>query len=180
MVILAKAVLHILDFQGGEPVLSAQELALEDGIREFLTKHIEKTIHSQDAKTGKFYENSEFNTMLQAYLEEKSSFVEFSRQIAEILYKALAPCQDIQNTDLFVCQLVVDDVPHIALLKCVNHQGYVHQVNIMEDGIVATEVMNSSGLLPGSSQRMDEFAYINLDSGQVLIKAKKYSLDGNS
>ena len=58
MVILEKAVLHILDFAGGEPVLSAQELALEDGIREFLIKHVEKTIHSQDAKSGKFYENS--------------------------------------------------------------------------------------------------------------------------
>ena len=47
MVILEKAVLHILDFAGGEPVLSARELALEDGIREFLIKHVEKNIHSQ-------------------------------------------------------------------------------------------------------------------------------------
>ena len=180
MVILERAVLHILDFAGGDPVLSSQELALEDGVREFLVRHVEKTIHSQDAKSGKFYENSEFNAMLQGCLEHKYSFVEFSRQVAVMLYKALAPCQDVQNTDLFVCQMNVDDMPHVALLKCINHQGYVHQVNVTEDGTVATEVMNSSGLLPGNSQRMDEFAYINLESGKTLIKAKKYSLDGNS
>lgn len=180
MVILERAVLHILDFAGGEPVLSAQELALEDGIREFLVKHVEKTIRSQDAKNGKFYENSEFNTMLQGYVTHEYSFVEFSRQVAEMLYKALVHCQDVQNTDLFVCQMNVDDVPYMALLKCLNHQGYVHQVNVIEDGTVATEVMNSSGLLPSNSQKMDEFAYINLETGQTLIKAKKYSLDGNS
>ena len=180
MVILEKAVLHILDFAGAEPVLSAQELDLDNGIGEFLTRHIEKTIHSQDAKTGRFYENSEFYLLLQDYVGQRQGFVEFSQKVAEILYQSLAHCQDIQNTDLFICQLRADDIPHVALLKCVNHQGYVHQVNLTEDGAVATEVMNSSGLLPGNSQRMDEFAYINLMSGEALIKSKKYTLDGNS
>ena len=54
MVILEKAVLHILDFVGGEPVLSAQELALEDGIREFLIKHMEKTFIARMPKVVNF------------------------------------------------------------------------------------------------------------------------------
>ena len=66
LVIIEKAILHILDFAGGAPVLSAQELELEQGTREFLAKHVEKTIGSQDAKTGKFYESSEFSSHLAA------------------------------------------------------------------------------------------------------------------
>ena len=56
----------------------------------------------------------------------------------------------------------------------------MHQVNVTDEGAVATEIMNSSGLLPSLSQRMEEFAYINLENGDVLIKAKKYAVDGNN
>ena len=176
-VIIEKAILHILDFAGGTPVLSAQELELEQGTREFLVKHVEKTIGSQDAKTGKFYESSEFSSHLAAYQEGQASFAEFSQQVANALYQPLSHAEDIECADLFVCQIRADDTPQLVLFKCTNNHGYVHQVNVAEDGSVVTEVMNSCGLLPNLSQRMEEFAYIHLDTKQVLIKAKRYSID---
>ncbi|MDD7677157.1 MAG: nucleoid-associated protein [Anaerovibrio sp.] len=179
LVIIEKAILHILDFAGGAPVLSAQELELEQSTREFLAKHVEKTIGSQDAKTGKFYESSEFSSHLAAYQEGQASFAEFSQQVANALYQPLSHAEDIECADLFVCQIRADDTPQLVLFKCTNNHGYVHQVNVAEDGSVVTEVMNSCGLLPNLSQRMEEFAYINLDTKEVLIKAKRYSIDGN-
>ena len=180
MVIIEKAVLHILDFAGGEPVLSGRELELDQGTREFLTRHIEKTIGSQDAKTGRFYDNSEFSMHLKSYRDGEIDFVEFSRQVAAMMFLALSRCENIDGADLFLCLIRVEDVPQLALLKCTNSHGYVHQVNVAENGAVSTEIMNSSGLLPSLSQRMEEFAYINLKTGDVLIKAKKYALDGNN
>ncbi len=180
MVIIEKAILHILDFVGGEPVLSGQELELDQGTREFLIKHVEKTIGSQDAKTGKFYDNSEFSTHLKAYQAGETDFVEFSRQVATMMFQALSHCEAIEGADFFLCLIRSEEVPQLALLKCTNNHGYVHQVNISEEGTVATEIMNSSGLLPSLSQRMEEFAYINLATGDVLIKAKKYTVDGNN
>ena len=180
MVIVEKAILHILDFVGGEPVLSGQELELDQGTREFLIKHVEKTIGSQDAKTGKFYDNSEFSTHPKAFQSGETDFVEFSRQVATMMFQALSHCEDIEGADLFLCLIRADEVPQLALLKCTNSHGYVHQVNVTDEGAVATEIMNSSGLLPSLSQRMEEFAYINLENGDVLIKAKKYAVDGNN
>lgn len=179
LIIIEKAILHILDFAGGEPVLSGQELELEQGTREFLTRHVEKTIGSQDAKTGRFYENSEFSSHLAEYLGGQSSFAAFSRHVAEAMYQPLSHAEDIECADLFVCQIRVEDTPQLVLFKCTSNHGYVHQVNVAEDGSIATEVMDSHGLLPNLSQRMEEFAYINLDTREVLIKAKRYSIDGN-
>lgn len=179
MVIIEKAVLHILDFAGGAPVLSGQELALDESTREFLARHIEKTVGSQDARKGRFYENSEFSGYLTAYLEGKCSFVDFSRQVANTLYQALSRAEGIEGADLFVCLVRLEDAPRLVLFKCTNSSGYVHQVNVGEDGGIVTEVMNSSGLLPGLSQRMEEFAYINLDTREALIRAKRYSIDGS-
>lgn len=179
MVIIEQAILHILDFAGGEPVLSGQELPLEQGTLEFLTKHIEKTVRSQDAGAGTFYDNSEFKGLLDKYRQGELDFVGFSRQIAEMLYQVLSRCQDVEGADFFLCRIRVDDVPELALLKCTGNRGYVHQVNVTEEGTVATEVLGSTGLLPGPGRAMEEFAYIDWESGAVRVKGKKYSLDGN-
>lgn len=180
MVIIEKAILHILDFSGGEAVLSGKELALEANAREFLVRHVEKTAGSQDAKTGKFYENSEFSSLLGAYLNEEASFVDFSQAAARMMFQLLSHCENLECADLFICQLRVDDTPELAILKCTSNQGYIHQVNVAEDGAVEIEVMNSYGLLPGLNQRIEEFAYINLISKEVSLKAKKYMMDGSS
>lgn len=180
MIIIEKAILHILDFKGGEPLKSNCELELEFSTMEFLNKHIEKTIGSQDAKTGTFYADSEFSSLLDAYLNQKNDFVTFSQEIATTIYSALSHAEDIQTADLFICQARIDDTPYLVIFKCINNSGYVHQVNVTEEGTIVTELMNSSGLLPSPSQRVDEFAYINLSTMEVLLKAKKYSIDGNS
>lgn len=180
MVIVEQAILHILDFTGGEAVLSGKALDLSENVREFIVKHVEKTVGSQDAKTGTFYENSEFAGELSKYLSDEMDFVAFSQRIAQQMFTALNRCEGIACGDFFVCQLRVADEPKLALLKCTSNQGYIHQVNVSENGGIEIEVMNSTGLLPSLSQRIEEFAYINVDTREVKFKAKKYVMDGSS
>ena len=49
MVVIDKAILHILDFNSGMTVYSDEELTVQDSIETFLHKHIEKAWGSQDA-----------------------------------------------------------------------------------------------------------------------------------
>lgn len=176
MIVIEKAILHILDFNGGEPVLSNQELGLEFSTMEFLTKHIEKTIGSQNAKTGTFYADSDFSKLLEAYLKQEKAFVEFSQEIATAIYGTLSHAEDIQTADLFICQARVEDAPQLVIFKCTNNSGYVHQVNVTEEGAIVTELMNSSGLLPNLNQRMEEFAYINLATKKLLCRRRSQCL----
>ena len=179
MLLIEKAILHILDFTGGEAVLSSQELMLEVNAIEFLNKHIEKTIGSQDAKNGTFYNNSEFAKKLNSLVAGELDFVAFTQDVAQQLYHVLETSEDARNSDLFFAQVRRDDIPYLVIFKCTNATGYVHNVFMTEDGSVSTELLNSNSLLPGLTQKMEEFAYINLDSKEVLVKGKKYNIDGN-
>lgn len=180
MIIAEKAILHILAATEPEPMLSAQELELDGNVQEFLLKHLEKSISSQDAKTGKFYENSEFDKLLQRYEKEELDFIGFSQEIARMMFQIIRQDEASPAADLIVCAMRADDVPQLALLKCVCSQGYVHQVSVDEQGSLAISIADSTGLLPGGGQRIEEFAFINLESREVLFKAKKHSLDGNN
>jgi len=180
MVVIDKAILHVLDVNDANEFFSDELLNLDLSTVEFLIKHIEKTIDSQDAKKGCFYEDSEFKRILIGYKNEEMEFVSFSKEVASSLYKLLINSDGVASADLLICDTRIDEVRYLVIFKCNNHQGYVHQVNVDEAGRVNTELVNNYAILPGLSQRMDEFVFINIETLDILSKAKKYNVDGNS
>lgn len=180
MVVIDKAILHVLDVNDANEFFSDELLNLDLSTVEFLIKHVEKTIDCQDAKKGCFYEDSEFKRILIGYKNEEMEFVSFSKEVASSLYKLLINSDGVASADLLICDARIDEVRYLVIFKCNNHQGYVHQVNVDEAGRVNTELVNNYAILPGLSQRMDEFVFINLETLDILSKAKKYNVDGNS
>ena len=180
MVVIDKAILHILDVNESNEVFSDNLLNLDLSTVEFLIKHIEKTIDSQDAKKGSFYEDSEFKRILTGYKNEEMDFIHFSREIASSLYKLLLTSEGVVSADLLICDVRVDEIRYLVIFKCNNHQGYVHQINIDEAGMVATELVNNYAILPGPNQKIDEFVFINCETMEILSKSRKYSVDGNN
>lgn len=180
MVVIDKAILHILDVNGSNEVFSEGLLNMDMSTVEFLIKHIEKTVDSQDAKKGSFYEDSEFKKLVTGYKNEEMDFISFSREVASSLYKLLITAEGVTSADVLICDARIDEVRQLVIFKCNNHQGYVHQVSVDEDGKVSTELVNNYAILPGLSQKMDEFVFINLETMEVSSKAKKYNVEGNS
>ena len=180
MVVIDTAILHILDVNESNEVFSEGLLNMDMSTVEFLIKHIEKTMDSQDAKKGTFYEDSEFKQLVIGYKNEEMDFISFSREVASSLYKLLITAEGVTSADVLICDARIDEVRQLVIFKCNNHQGYVHQVSVDEDGKVSTELVNNYAILPGLSQKMDEFVFINLETMEVLSKAKKYNVEGNS
>ena len=180
MVVIDKAILHILDVNQSNEVFSDALLEMNEPTVEFIIKHVEKSIASQDAKKGSFYNNSEFKVLLEGYLQENMDFIPFSRQVAGNLYKLLTTAEAVASTDLLICDGRVDEVRYLIMFKCNNHQGYVHQINVDEQGKVATELVNNYAILPGLTQKIDEFVFINCDTMEILSKSRKYNMDGNN
>lgn len=180
MVVIDKAILHILDFGQEDAVYSSALLEMELSSMEFLVKHVEKTFSSQEAKKGKFYEDSEFKKLLTSYLSESIDFVQLSQEITRILYKAIAKSEEAQTADVFVCDARIDDVRQLVVFKCNNHQGYVHQVSCDENGRIVTNLVNNYAILPNINQKIDEFAFVNLENMEVTAKSRRYTVDGNA
>ena len=179
MVVIDKAILHILDFNSGMTVYSDEELTVQDSIETFLLKHIEKSWGSQDAKPGSFYEDSHCAQLVKEYLSGEMSFVPFSKELTKKLEDAFVHAEEMASSDVIVADVRIDDRRQIVIFKSNSHIGYTHQVNQTEAGI-KNEIINHYSIMPNLSQKMEEFAFIDTESKEISVTAKKYTIDGNS
>lgn len=179
MIIIDKAILHILDFNSGMTVYSDEELTVQDSIETFLLKHIEKSWGSQEAKPGTFYDDSSFQKLLEEYISGEMSFVPFSKAITHVLEDAFTHAEEMASADVIVADVRIDDQRQIAVFKSNSHVGYTHQVNQTEKGI-KNEIINHYSIMPNLTQKMEEFAFIDAAIKAVSVSSKKYTIDGNS
>lgn len=181
IVIINNAILHILDFQSGVTVFSETELGVQsDSVTSFLTKHIEKISKDSNAKSGKFFPDSAFQTQLTAYLAGEMDFTDFSRYAAERTYAAIAQSDIVESADLVICDVQLDDERFVAMLKCNNKIGFTHQVVTNEDGKIRNEIINHYAILPNTSQKIDEYALINVSSLEIKFSDNKSLVDGET
>lgn len=179
MIVIDRAILHILDLNAGSTVLSDAELTLSEGVRQYLVKHIERSLTSQDARAGKFYDDSQFKASMDDYLAEKIDFITFTSNQAKVLEQTLLQADEMKPIDLIICDIHVDDVRKIIILKSLNHQGFMHQIVKNDDGF-ANEIVDEYAILPGMTQHIDEFAVIDPADDSISVRTKRYTIDGNS
>jgi len=178
LILVSKAILHILDFTSGMTVFSDQELELQnDSVNTFVTKHIEKTYQDQNAKAGAFHTDSNFKRQLADYLEGKLDFAAFSVTIAEAMQAAVSRADAADSFDVLVCDLRVEDNRVIGILKCNNKVGFTHQV-IQTDAKIKNEIINHFAILPSLTQKIDEYAFIDVDSLAIRFVDKKLVVNG--
>lgn len=177
MIVINKAILHVLDFNSGVTVFSDQELTVENSIKTFLLKHIEKSYQDQALKIGKFYEDSQFQGWMRQYISENLSFVDFSRSIAETVYNAVAKADKLDSADLLIADIEIDERRLIAFFKTNNKIGFIHQVT-QQAGGVKNEIINHYAILPGISQKMNEYAFVDPVSNEIFFVDRKYEIEG--
>ena len=178
MTIIDKAALHILD-AAGSSLLSAAELPLAGEAGEYLLAHIEKSRKSPDKKAGTFYDDSACRKELAAYLAGEVEFLAFSRTLAESFLRALSHAADVAPMMLFVLEAHEDERRELIVFLCRRHAGFSPAVIDTEGGLSA-ELSACASLLPSVSATMDEFAFVDLATFAVHVRAKRYTVDGNA
>jgi hypothetical protein len=178
LITINKAILHILDFNSGVTVFSQQELDREsNSVATFLTKHIEKSYTGQNAKSGTFQPDSKFKSQLSDYLADRIDFIGFSVYVAEAMYTAIAQSDTLDSTDVLVCDVAIEGSRVIGILKCTNKVGFIHQV-VQENDQLKNEIINHYAILPGLSQKIEEYAFVDVDSLEIRFVEKKRSVNG--
>ena len=181
MITIEHAILHIIDTNNAATIVSDAEmdLANADAAVNFLNKHIERSESSQEAKPGIFYEDSDCQQWLKDYLQDKTTFTEFSQMVAKALGKILMHAEDAASSDLMICDIHINEQRRIVFLKCNNHQGFVHQVMQTDQGI-QTGIIYHTAIMPGLTQKLDEFVSINPQDMSLMVCAKRYTIDGSA
>lgn len=176
---LKKAILHILDASSGVSVLSDEELDISDAsINSFISKHIEKVFGDAALRKGEFAENSGFKYNLTEYIKS-GDFTAFSQFIAKRVYDAVASSDAPDASDLIVCEFSTDEKDILAVLRCENKIGYTHQV-MQDEGKIKNQIINHYAILPTTSQKISECAFVEIGDMTVRYKGKKRKIDGET
>ena len=175
MIAVNKAILHVFDTTNMQAVLSDVILELDDELISFLEGHIGKCFHKASSKPGSFLETSIFNKHVQDYVEN-GNFVVFSKSVANIWFDIIRQANGIMTSDLFVCDILYEDIRYLVFLRLCNQRAYVPQTT-MEEGTVRNVIQAQASIPTGTTE---EFAAIRVDNGTLLISQKKYDIDGNS
>jgi len=179
LITINKAILHILDFNSNVTVFSEKELDIgNNSVWTFLSKHIEKTYKELSSKTGAFHPESKFKDRISDYVINGHDFIAFSTAIAAAMHESISQSDKLDSTDLLIIDFSIDDIRLLAILKCDNKVGFTHQV-ISEDDKIKNEIINHYAILPNVSQKIDEYAFIELDSLKIKFNEKKRSVNGH-
>ena len=189
-VMIQKAILHALDPASGVPVLSAEPMFIDEGVREFLETHFEKTLESDEVQTGILRDDHGFGQRMRdlgmaaagaaagtvgmaddgAGLDPLTArFVEESRMLAEQIYQIVSGNEAVPSGDLICVMAEAGGSRYFAGLKMNYNDGYSHYYINGNLTIVEQRV-----LLPGTGRKLEEAFIVNLDSLEVRIIEKKY------
>lgn len=174
---IKRAILHIIDNGGGISVISEKTIDLSYEIQEYLTKHIKKCF--TDIETQKtVFKNETSNNVLSiiANFAGEDDFLNMSKQIANLFINFITSGTSIPSCDLLIVDFVCDSITYLGILKFNYKYGYIHHVEA-EDGICNT-IIKQPCCLPLESQKLDEFVLINLLDFSLIIKERKYEING--
>lgn len=174
-IIMKTGIVHILDSSVGVPVLSDCPIDLSGDLSEFLKAHIEKLTESDDVKLCRFGNDSPVKQLLEQCTPE--TFVETSRQLAQLLYDIMNANIDIPPADVAVVVFSSGGSDYLALLKMNYKTSYTHLTKEQE-GKNANSIILQKALLPGQGQKLSEAFVVNLGTGELLVTEKKYEVNG--
>lgn len=181
-VIIKKAIIHVLDRNADEPILTDYEQEIQEDIHEFLEKHIVKSLQDEENRKARFQGGLAVvkNACMEIF-EDEEKFVDCSKDIAIQLFKAMKSNNNISSADLVVCLYEESDKKYMAILKLDYKKSFIHNVEFV-DGSFKISIMPQSIGLPGMSQKLQKCAFIkeiNVDDeyDMIILDKQVYGKD---
>ena len=171
---LKEAILHIIDRQTGDPVLSEVPLDLaNDYIREYIEKKIQK-LSSPQTKVGMLAPDSAVAQLLNTYGEQ---FIELSHHLVNKWYEAYQQSEEAPSCDIIIAKYEIDTIPYLAFLKINFAEGYTHFVESQDQGVENKLILHRA-ILANKTQKVDEGVLIQLLNYEFQLIEKKYLFSG--
>lgn len=191
-IVIRKAILHILDTNRGECILSNTLLDPGPDLHDFIRNHIYKIVSSDDTKNCEFNpEASPIYSILETWDEsDDASFIETSQAIANKLYIAMGEGLDIPAADLLFVTFQAEGTIYLALLKMNYKESYTHEITSSDSEgtnlnsndsnipVINTGIVKSRALLPSATSRIPEAVIINLSDYHIKLLEKRYEING--
>lgn len=175
---IEKIILHILDPSVGLPVLSEEEHPNSGEIIEFIENHIENIFSDVNIKKSFFKdEDNRIKDLCIDISNESDLFIEKTKKLAGMMYDILAQNVEIPPCDLICSSFKGNGKAYLGFFIFNYKTSYIHYVEELENGRLNT-VVKQSTTLANINQRIDEFFIIDLEDYSILLKEKRYEING--
>lgn len=173
-----KMILHVLDNSVGVPVFSEKEHPFNVDIMEFIITHIEKAFNDINVKKTSFGigDNLVKNIAL-TISENKEEFLEKTIEFASLMYNIMTDNTTIPPCDLICTLFTREGGMYLGFFIFNYKDSYIHYIDESTEGRINT-IIKQKTALPGENQKVDEFIIINLQDYSILLKEKKYEING--
>ncbi len=108
---------------------------------------------------------------------DPTNFIIVSQQIAQNIFELALSNPGIPAADVLICHFKYDNGIYFGLLKFNYKQSYIHNFSMVGDE-KETGIVKQNATIANENQKLDEFAFIRLDDFSVLIKEKRYDING--
>lgn len=153
-----EAVVHVLDFNSDEAILTNQRVNLNENNYKFLLSMIHKCLKREDLQYAKFKNSNNSLAMeVNQYFNGKCDILDTSKLVAEKMFNILCGLSGAASGDLFVVNISTEYGPMIAILKSDFNTMVTHDINFHNEQLVVD--LNSIKTLP-KSQKVSVAAFI--------------------
>ncbi|HWI55124.1 MAG TPA: nucleoid-associated protein [Desulfobacteria bacterium] len=172
------AIMHILDTNHDNVIISVKELNYDSDTMDFLDKHMQRVINDGGLKKAYFKPgDNELIGLFQKLNSNADSFAELSEQLAARVFKTMQENPCIPAGDIVFAIYTIEDVSYFALIKFNYKHSYIHYVVNTDEGSVNT-IVKQRTTLPGDTQRVEECVIVNLANCELEILEKPFEICG--
>lgn len=173
---IQNAILHIIDNNSGNVVISDTELDIDSDIcYEFINKHVKKLFNNSSAKDANFNDNSLVGGQVSDLKNGKTNFKDACKFIGQHLSEIMLKNVDIPSADLLIVKFTIKGDEHLGILKLNVKECYTHKEKGSENQIV-----KYSSVLPFDSGKVEEACIIPFNPVTVKLIEKSYLVDNES
>ncbi len=177
-ILVEKLIVHILDGAVGSPVLSDFNYEMDSDMYEYIEKHIFRIFKDIDLKKV-YFTNDEnlFNKTCLKLKHGQEDFIPVTKNIVSRIYEFMNKNPEIPSADLICTLFKKDNSKYLGILKLNYKESYIHYIEENQDGR-EIRIVNQKTALPLATQKIDECILVNMEDFSILLKEKKYEIDG--
>lgn len=168
-----KAILSIVDKDNDTLLCSQTELDLK---MPSIKKYMEATIKKFKNAELKLAYLSDEGSVKKILTNESLNFVEKSTELANLWFEWIQRSDDIPSGDILCLECRSGEKSYFGLVK-LNYKPYYTQMVDYESAQLNIQLVENRSILPTLTQRLEEAAFIDLETFEVKLVEKKYSFE---
>ena len=178
MLIINKAILHVVDNISERVLISDEELDFEsETCYEFITRHVKRLLTSPQCRTATFLANSRAYAEISEFINRKADFKTLSVKLTERLASIMFDNPDIPPSDILYVRFTNNDAGYLAIIKLNYNEFFMRRNETADSGKIDNQIIKFQNALPLNAAKVDEACVIPLDPAPLKLIEKYHEIN---